>query len=99
MGGPSLGSSKPETIKEHFRKRGVLDESFAVSSRPCEENDPFEDGDEIDTSETHNLIGHLGPAEASYSVSEHVQGDDNLPGFLKSLSLRQSMCVCPPPRP
>ena len=70
---------KPETIKKCFRKGGVLDDSFAVSSRPCEESDPFEDGDEIDTLEMHNLIVQLGPAEANCSVSKYVSGDDNLP--------------------
>ena len=48
---------KPETIKKCFRKGGVLDENFTVSSCPCEESDPFEDGDEVDTSEMHSLIG------------------------------------------
>ena len=52
---------KPEKIKKCFRKEGDLDESF----RPCEEVDPFEDEDEVDTSEMHNLIGQLGPAEAN----------------------------------
>ena len=70
---------KPEIIKKCFRKAGVLDESFAVSSRPCEESDPFEDEDELDTSEMYNLIGQLGPAEVNCSVSEYVSGDDNLP--------------------
>ena len=110
---------KPETIKKCFRKGGVLDKSFAVSSRPgvsefvcgatlvpaapypcsgsriftrfpfdrsvhavrtaCEESDSFEDENEVDTSEMHNIIGQLGPAEANCSVSEYVNGDDNLP--------------------
>jgi len=70
---------KPETIKKCFRKGGVLDESYAVSSHPCEESDPFEDVDEVDTSEMHHLIGQLGPTEANCSVSEYVSGDDNLP--------------------
>ena len=70
---------KPETIKKCFRKGGVLDESFSVSSRPCEESDPFEDEDEVDTSEMHTLIGQLGPTEGNCSVSEYVSGDDNLP--------------------
>ena len=70
---------KPETIKKCFRKGGVLDESFAVPSRPCEESDPFEDDDEVDTSEMHKLIGQLGPAEDNCSVSEYISGDDNLP--------------------
>ena len=70
---------KSETIKKCFRKGGVLDKSFAVSSRPCEESDPFEDENEVDTSEMHNLIGQLGPAEANCSVSEYIYGDDNLP--------------------
>ena len=38
---------KPETIKKCFRKGGVLDESFAVPSCPCEENDLLEDEDEV----------------------------------------------------
>ncbi|XP_065904086.1 tigger transposable element-derived protein 6-like [Dysidea avara] len=46
-----------------FRKGGVLDESFAVPSCPCEKSDAFKDEDEVDTSEMHNLIGQLGPAE------------------------------------
>ena len=75
MGGPSLGSMQ-SNLKKCFRKAGVLDESFAVSIRPCEESDPFED---VDTSEMYNLIGQLGPAEANCSVSENVSGDDNLP--------------------
>ena len=56
-----------------------LDKSFTVPSHPFEEIDPFEDGNEVDTSEMHNLIGQLGPAEASCSVSEYVEGYDNLP--------------------
>ena len=70
---------KPETIKKCFRKGGVLDNSFAVPSRPCEESDPFEDVDEVDTSEMHDLIGQLGPTEDNCSVNEYINGDDNLP--------------------
>ena len=60
-----------------FGKVGVLDESFAVSSLPCEESNPFEDADEADNSEIDNLISQLGPVEASRSVSKYISGDDN----------------------
>jgi len=56
---------KSETIKKCSRKGGVLEGSFIVSSRPCEESDPFKDGDEISTSEMHKLIGQLGLVETS----------------------------------
>lgn len=71
----------PETIKKCFRKAGILDKDFSVVSRSCEEIDPFEDldFDVSDTSEIGELIGQLGRTEASCSVSEFINGDDDLP--------------------
>ena len=56
-GWPKLG--KQSNLIQSLRKGGVLDSSFAVSSYPCEESDPFVDGDEVDTSEMHSLIGQF----------------------------------------
>ena len=71
---PNLG--KQSNLKQ---SRGVLNSSFTESSCPCEESYPFEDGDEVDTSEMHNLIDQLGSAKVNCLVTEYVQGDDNLP--------------------
>ena len=71
---------RPEVVKKCFRKAGILDESFSVVSRSCEDRDPFEDIDvSADTHEIEALICQLGPSDASCSVTEFVSGDDDLP--------------------
>ena len=73
---------QPETVKKCFRKAGILDESFSVVSRLCEDRDPFEDVDidiSADTRVIEALMHQLGPTEASCSVTELVTGDDNVP--------------------
>ena len=74
-------ADQPETVKKCFRKAGILDESFSVVSRLCEDRDPFENIDidiSADSREIEALIHKLGPTEASCSVTEFVTGDDNV---------------------
>ena len=74
---------KQETISKCFRKAGVLGESFSLVSREHEDRDPFDELDcteSFDDTNLENLICQLNmPAEATCSVGEYVNGEDDLP--------------------
>ena len=72
---------KKETISKCFRKGGILDDNFALVSCECEDQDPFRELDSQPTGdELEDLIHQLNmPAETRCSVSEYMNGDDDLP--------------------
>lgn len=57
-----------------------MDREFAVVTRDCEEQDPFDDLDTLDSSsgELEDLVHQLMPAEERCSVSEYIYGDNDL---------------------
>ena len=73
---------KQETVSKCFRKAGVLGESFSIVSREHEDQDPFDELDCTESSDDNNLedlIRQLNmPAEATCSVGEYVNGEDDL---------------------
>lgn len=78
-----------DTVSKCFRKAGILDKSFMVATREYEDKDPFDELDSVQCasgdqeqsshSELEDLIHQLDmPAEIKCSVSEYVNGDNDL---------------------
>ena len=69
-----------ETISKCFRKAGILNKELAVVTSRYEDEDPFDDLDNSDTTsgKLEDLVHQVIPAEERCSFSENINGKNDL---------------------